>query len=507
MKLRNVEKTEANTAVLTIEVTAEEFEKGLDQAYRKNRKDIQVPGFRKGKAPRKMIEAAYGTSIFYEDGINFTYPQAYGEAVVEADINPVDQPHVELQEFPEEGGYVFTATVTTYPEVTLGTYKGLEAPRKVEEVTEADIDEQLQRLRERNARLVTVEREIQQGDTAVIDFDGSVDGERFKNGQAENYSLEIGSHSFIDTFEDQLVGLKAGDEKAVNVTFPDPYQSPELSGKAAVFQVKVREVKEKQLPELDDDFAQDVSEFDTLEALRNNAREAITAYREKDADDQFVNGLLDQIVENMTVEVPKVLVDNQIDMMVQEQDMMMQQQGMSMEQFAKMTDQTMDIIKESARPSAEKLVKVELALNAIAEQEKLEVTDEDLENEYKAMAEMYKMEADEVKKYVNEADLKSDLLRRKAQEFVKANGVAVEPKEESAEEKPAKKPAARKTTKKAAPKAEEKAETAGEEKAETAGEEKAEEKPAKKPAARKTTKKAAPKAEEPAAEEKGAEQE
>ena len=463
MKLRNVEKTEANTAVMTIEVTKEEFDKGLDQAYRQGRKDITVPGFRKGKAPRKVIEATYGTSVFYEDGINLTYPQAYAEAVVEANLEPVDHPAVELVEFPEEGGYVFKATVTLYPEVEMGEYKGLKAERKVEAVTEEDINKELDALRERNARLVTVEREAKLGDTVVIDFKGLLDGVAFDNGSAENYSLALGSGSFIPGFEEQIVGMKAGETKNIDITFPEDYPSKELAGKAVVFEIKLHEVKEKILPELDDDFAQDVSEFDTLDALKENAKKVMTKQRELEADTDFLTAIMDQVLDGMKVDVPKCLVDNQIDMMVQDQDMMLQQQGLSMEKYAEMMGQTMDIIKEGARPTAEKMVKTELALNKVAELENVEVTDEDIENEFKMLADTYKMEVDQVKSIVKAEDITNDIRRRKAQQIIRdasvvakkrkpaAKKTAEEPAGEAAEEKPAaKKTTAKKTTTKKA---------------------------------------------------------
>ena len=461
MNLKSVEKPEVNTAVLEIEVTADEFEVGLDQAYRKARHDITVPGFRKGKAPRKVIEAAYGAGVFYEDAVNLTFPKAYAEAVVEAKLDPVDQPNVELVEFPTNSGYVFKATVTLYPEITLGEYKGLSAERKVTEVTDADIDREIERLRERNARLESADKAVENGDVAVIDFEGFVDGVPFEGGKAEKYNLYVGSGSFVPGFEDQVVGMKEGEEKDINITFPEGYNE-ELGGKDAVFKVKVHDVKQKILPDLDDEFVKDVSEFDTLDQLRDNARKKMTETAEAAADEDFINSIMDKIVDNASVELPKVLVENQMDLMMNEQEMMLQQQGMSMEKFAEMVGQTVEQIRESARPTAEKAVKTELALNRIAELENLEVSDEELEEEYKQMADMYKVDADTVKKSIRAEDLRASLLRRKAQTFVRDNSIATEPKpvetetdsdtkaekKDASAKKPAtKKPAAKKTAK------------------------------------------------------------
>jgi trigger factor len=424
MKLKSIEKTEANTAVLYIEVGADEFEEGINESYKKNRHEITVQGFRKGRAPRKVIEAVYGPSVFYEDAINFTYPKAYAEAVVEAGIEPVDRPHVEIDSFPTAEGYTFKATVTVYPEVKLGEYKGLKASKKAREVTDEDIDAEIERLRERNSRLQTAEREARDGDVAIIDFQGFHEGEPFEGGKAEKYNLTLGSGSFIPGFEEQVVGLKAGEEKDVNVTFPEDF-SEKFGGKDVVFKVKLHEVKEKLLPEVDDEFAKDVSEFDTLEEMRADLKDKMTKAREKEADNAFMNSIMEQLIESTQVELPKVLVDNQIDMMVREQEMMMQQQGLTLEEYAEMVGQTVEQIRESARPVAERIVKLELALNRVAELENIEVSEDEVEEEIGKMAEMYNMEKEQIKKYVRPEDMIPELRRRKAEKLIRENAVII----------------------------------------------------------------------------------
>lgn len=476
MVLKSMEKPEVNTAVLVIDVTVEEFESGLDQAYRKNRHEITVPGFRKGRAPRKVIEANYGTSFFYDDAINFTYPKAYAEAVVEAELNPVDNPQVELVEFFEAGGYSFKATVTLYPEIKIGKYKGLTAERSVAPVTAEEIDAEIEKLRDRNARMESAGRAVQDGDIAVIDFEGFLEGVAFEGGKAEKYNLDIGSGNFIPGFEEQLIGMSAGEEKEINVTFPEDYNE-ELGGKEVVFKIKLHEVKEKILPELDDEFAKDVSEFDTMDQLRENAEKQMALSREVAADDAFINSLLGQVIEDSEAEVPKVLIDNQIEMMLQDQDMRLKQQGISLEQYVEMLGQTMDMVRDSARPSAERYVKTEIALNRIAELEEVEVSEEELEAEYKAFAEMYGAEIDIVKKSIKEEDIRPLVLRRKAENIIKDSADATEPKPEeekkTAKKTTANKTAAKKTTVKA--KKAEPSDEAAEEKSDKAAEEKSEE--------------------------------
>lgn len=476
MKLRSMEKPEVNKAVLTIEVTAEEFESGMDQAYRKNRHNIDVPGFRKGRAPRKVIEAHYGPSVFYDDAISMTYPKAYAEAVVEAELNPVDNPAVELTEFLDEGGYVFTATVDLYPEVKLGEYKGLKAYREKVSVAAEEVDQEISRLQERNARMEPVDRAAQDGDITVIDFEGFLDGVAFDGGKAEQFNLTLGSGSFIPGFEEQLVGMTAGQEKDINITFPEDYND-ELGGKDTVFKVKLHEVKEKILPELDDEFAKDVSEFDALDELRADIEKQMLAAKETNAEDVFINDLLLQAAENAEIEVPKIIIDNQVDMMVQEQDMrIQQQQGMTIQQYVDMLGQDMDAVKDGARPSAERIVRTELMLNQVAEAEKLEVSDEEVEEEFSEMAKAYNIDVETVKKSIKVEDIKPNLMRRKAEKLIVDNAVALDEKPEvKAEEgeKPKKV-----TAKKAAVKKGD-AEAAGEE------EEKPKKAPVKKPAAKK----------------------
>ncbi len=420
MKLKSVEKLENSKVTLEVQVEKEEFEAAMERSYRKNVSKINIPGFRKGKAPRKIIERMYGTSIFMEDAVNFAFPAAYDAAVEEAKIEPVDEPQVELDTL-DESGFTFKATVIVKPEVTLGDYKGLTADKLEVTVSDDDINDELNRLRERNARMINVDRAAAEGDTVVMDFEGFVDGMPFEGGKSEKHSLKLGSNHFIPGFEDQLIGVTAGSDVDVNVTFPEEYHAEELAGKPAVFKVKVLEVKETELPELDDEFAKDVSEMDTLDALKNDIKEKIAENRQKMSDDAFESAVLDQIIANMTVEIPEVMIERQLDRIVEDFANRVAAQGITMDAYLQMGGTDMEAFRNNFRDGAERQVKVTLALEKIAEVEKLEVTAEDIENEYKKLAEQYGMPVDRVKSYIPEGAMKQDIMSIKTSEFVREN--------------------------------------------------------------------------------------
>ena len=436
MKVTSVEKKEKSTVELTIQVEADVFEAAVQQAYLKNRTKINVPGFRKGKAPRKIIEGMYGSGVFYEDAIEATYPAAYAEAVKEQGLDDVGYPHVELVEAGKEG-YTFKALVSVRPEVKLGEYKGLTAPKIEAEITDADVDAELKPYIDRATRLVSVEREAQNGDTVVIDFEGFDNGVAFDGGKGENFDLKLGSGSFVPGFEEQLVGLKAGEEKDLDITFPEDYHA-DLAGKAVVFHVKVKEVKESQVPEVDDEFAKDVSEFDTLEAFRADLKEKVAQRRQAQAQNDFENKVMEQLIANMECEIPDGMVDVEVDRMMEDYAMRLQSQGISMEDYQKMLGVNADMIRSSARPDALRRVQTMLALEAVAAAENLEFNEEELEAEFARLAEQYKLEAAQVKAAVPAEDLKKDLLLKKASELVISSAqVGEAPK---AEEAPAEKP-------------------------------------------------------------------
>ena len=438
MKVTNVEKKENSTVELTIQVEAADFEAAVQKAYLKNRSRISVPGFRKGKAPRKIIESMYGTAVFYEDAINDVYPAAYEAAVQEQGLEDMGHPVMDIVEVGKEQGLIFTALVSVRPEVKLGQYKGLTAPKNVAEVTEQDIDAEMEPYIKRATRQVSVDTEIRMGDTAVIDFEGFDNGVAFEGGKGENYSLEIGSGSFVPGFEDQLIGMKAGEEKEINITFPEDYV-PDLAGKAVVFKVKVNEVKEPQVPQVDDEFAKDVSEFETLADFRKDLGEKLAKRRAAQADDEFEEAILKQLVDNMQVEIPDGMVETQLDKLMDEYAMRMQSQGMSVNEYLKMMGMTPEMMRSSAKPSALRQVQIQLALNAVAEAEKIEISDEDCQEEIKKLAEQYKLTEDQVKAAVPMENLKSDLRLQKASDLDIAEAkVGEAPKAEETEEKPKK---------------------------------------------------------------------
>ena len=443
MKVTNVEKKENSTVQLTIQVEAADFEAAVQKAYLKNRGRISVPGFRKGKAPRKIIEGMYGSGVFYEDAINDVYPGAYEAAVKEQGLEDMGHPVMDIVEVGKDG-LTFTALVSVRPEVKLGQYKGLTAPKTINSVTDADIENELEPYIKRATRLVSVERPISMGDTAVIDFEGFDGGKPFEGGKGTDYSLEIGSGSFVPGFEDQLIGLSVGEEKDLDITFPEDYVK-DLAGKAVVFHVKVKEVKESQIPEVDDEFAKDVSEFETLADFKKDLGEKLKQRREAQADSAFESAVLEQLVDNLEADIPDGMVETQLDKVMDEYAMRMQSQGMSMDDYMKMMGMTPEMMRASAKPSALRQVKLELALAAVADAEDIQISDEDCDKEIAKLAEQYNLTEDQVKAAVSLDMLKRDLRLQKANEFVVAQAVVGEaPKKE---EEPAEKP--KRTRKKA----------------------------------------------------------
>ena len=441
MNVKSVEKQEKSAVELVIEIGGEEFEAAVQKAYLKQRNKINVPGFRKGKAPRKIIEGMFGSGVFYEDAINELYPKAYADAVEQEKLDVVSWPNVEVLEAGKDG-LTFKATVTVRPEVKLGEYKGLTAEKEEVKITDEDIDNELKPYINRASRMVTVEREAQNGDTVVIDFEGFKDGVPFDGGKAEGHSLELGSGAFIPGFEDQLVGTKAGDEKDVNVTFPEEYHAEELAGAPVVFKVKVHEVKEKQLPTVDDEFAKDVSEFDTLEAFKKDLADKLTERREAQAKRAFEAAIMEQVMDNMEVEIPDAMVAYETDQMVEDMARRIQAQGIPFEQYMAMTGMTIDIVRSQAAAAAMERVRRDLALGAVVAAENIEISDEDLEAEYKRLADEYHMELDQVKAAAPAEDVKKGLAIQKAEKVIYDSA------------KVGKAPAKKKTTKKKAEEAE-----------------------------------------------------
>ena len=433
MNVKSVEK-ENGKAKVVVEIDKAEFEQALNKAYAKCRKDIMLPGFRKGKAPRKMVESMYGATVFYEDAVNEIFPDIYTKAIVEQELKAVGSPSVSNMDTPDEGGVVLTIATELYPEVTLGQYKGLEVPKHEVKVEESEVDAEVGRMAERNARIETVDRAAANGDTVVIDFEGFVDDQPFQGGKAEDYSLTLGSGSFIPGFEDALVGAVAGEERDVNVTFPEDYSAKELAGKPAVFKCKVHEVKESIKPELDDEFAKDVSEFDTLDALKDDIRTRFTKSRTEQNERAFESAAVQMAAANMTCNIPACMIDEQVDHQIEQFAYQLQSQGMKMEDYVKMVGGDLSSLRASMRPMAEQTVRSDILLSEIAHAENLEVTDEEVEEELKKLAEQYQMELDKVKAAVDTAAVKSDLMGRKAAKLITDSAVAVAPTEEKKED-------------------------------------------------------------------------
>jgi len=439
MNLKSVNKIETNKYELEITVGAEEFEKGLQDAFKKNAKQIQVPGFRRGKAPRKFIEKVYGEGVFYEDAVNALYPQAYSDAIVESGLIPVDRADIDITEVSKEG-FSFKAVVTTKPEVTVTGYKGIEVKKLDRKVEDADIDDDIRRLRERNARTITVEdRAAENGDITKIDFEGFVDGVAFEGGKGENYSLTLGSNQFIPGFEDQIIGHNTGDEFDVNVKFPEDYHAEELKGKDSVFKVKLHKIEKRELPELDDEFAKDASEFDTLAELREDIAQKIKNRFDTAANNEVEGKLMDAVIAGLEAEIPEVMYTNRIDEMVRDFEYRMSAQGINLDMYLQYTGMDMESFRGNFREQAERQVKTRLALEGIVKAEGIDLTEEELEAEYNKAAETYNITADELKKYVPADDMKADATVSKAIQFVRDNAVitVVDSIEEEKTEEPA----------------------------------------------------------------------
>ena len=436
MELKNTEKQEHSVVALTIEITKAEFEAAKDKAFKKTGKNITVPGFRKGKAPRKMIEKLYGEGVFFEEAFNIIYPDAMEMAVEKSGIKPVGRADVDLGDPAEEGGLTIIAKVPVEPEVELGEYKGIEVEKETVKVLQADVKAELNRMAQRNARTETVERKAKKNDTVDIDFEGFVDGVPFEGGKAEHHELTLGSGAFIPGFEDQLIGCKAGDEKDVVVTFPEEYHAKELAGKEATFKCKVHKVEETILPEIDDEFAKDVSDTcETLDDLKKEITERLKAERQEAADNAFEEKVLDAVTDGMKADIPAAMIDAQVDTIVQDLGYRLQMQGMGLEQYLKMTGTEMGAFRAMFQSQAERQVKTRLALQKVVELEGITVSDTELEEEYAKMAEQYKMEVEKVKAIVSKEALEGDLKISNALEFIKKNAkVKKAAKKKAAEE-------------------------------------------------------------------------
>lgn len=417
-----VEKLEKSMAKLTITVEAAKFDAAVDSAYQKNKGKIALPGFRKGKAPRAMIEKMYGTGVFFEDAANELIPEAYETAAKESELEIVAQPEIEVTQMDKGTDFIFTATVAIKPEVTLGDYKGIEVEKKEAEVSEEEITAEIDKAREANSRLITIEdRATEDGDTVIIDFDGYVDGKQFEGGYAEDYTLVLGSHSFIDNFEDQLVGKNLGEDVEVNVTFPEEYHVDELKGKPALFKVKIKEIQKKELPELDDDFAQDVSDFDTLDEYKADVEKKILENKENQIKREQEDQIIEKIIENAQMEIPQQMIAAQTRQMTQEFAQRLQSQGLSLEQYMQFTGLTPQKMMEDLEPQALKRIQSRLVLEAVVAAENIEASDEEIDKELENMASMYQMEIDKLKELIGDDEKKQigvDLAVQKAVEFV-----------------------------------------------------------------------------------------
>ena len=424
-----VEKLEKNMAKLTVEVPAEQFEKALTTAFNKNKSRFNIPGFRKGKAPQAMVEKMYGVEVLYEDAINEALDATYGDAVTESELDVVSRPEIDVVQVEKGKELIYTATVAVKPEVTLGEYKGIEVEKASAEVSDEDIEAELKKVQEQNSRLITVEdRAVEDGDQTVVDFEGFVDGTPFEGGKGEDYPLTIGSHSFIDTFEEQLIGKNIGEECEVNVTFPEEYHAKELAGKPAVFKVTVKEIKRKELPELNDEFAGEVSEFETLEEYKNDVKAKLSLTKQKEAATENENHVVDKVVENATMDIPEPMIESQVNNMVNDYARRMQSQGLSLEQYMQFTGMTIDTLKEQMKPQAVKRIQTRLVLEAIVKAENITVSDEAVEKEIADMAESYKMEVAQIKEDMGEngiEQMKEDLAVQEAVDFLVAEAKLV----------------------------------------------------------------------------------
>ncbi len=425
MSLKSSNKVETNRYELEIEIAAEDFEKAVNKAFKKNVKKISVPGFRKGKAPRAFIEKYYGENVFYEDAVNDIYPSALQDAIDEAGLDVInDKIDFDVVKIGKDG-FDFKAVVTVKPEVEIENYKGIEVEHKPVEVTEDDINKEIDRVRERNSRLVTVEgRSTQESDIAVFDFKGFVDGKAFEGGEAENYSLKLGSGQFIPGFEDQMIGHNQGEEFEVNVTFPESYQEASLAGKPAVFKIKLHEIKNRELPELDDEFAKDVSEFDTLAEYRESVKKQLLDLKQRESDMDADDQMIDKVIELLKAEIPEAMFENKVEDIMRDFAYKLQSQGLTLDSYMKYTGLDNSAFKSQFRPQAERQVKLRLALDKIAELENISATPEELEEKYKSFAEQYKVDIEKIKEIVKEKDLLADIAAEKAVDFLRENCVS-----------------------------------------------------------------------------------
>lgn len=431
MNIKSNEKKENSAIELVIEVSAAEFDAAINKVYNKQKKNIMVPGFRKGKVPRKMVEKMYGEQVFFEDAVEEAYPAAYDAALKEAGIVPVAYPKLEIVEVSKDG-FTFKALVTVQPEASVKEYKGLVVAKPEVKVTAADVKAEMKPYIDRASRLVSVDRKAKKGDVAVIDFEGFKDGVAFEGGKGENYSLELGSGSFVPGFEEQVIGMKAGEEKDLDITFPENYTA-DLAGAAVVFKVKVNEVKERQEPALDDEFAKDVSEFDTLDEFKKDLKEKLKARRQQQAERDYEAAVIDALLENLVCDVPEAMVEYRADKMVEEQAMRMQQNGLNFQDYLKYMGLSMDDVRAQAKTAADRAVRTALALDAVAKAEGIEVTQEELDAEVKRLAEQFHVTEEEVREVTNESDMKQDLGSKKALELVKSSAKKPAKKKEEAQ--------------------------------------------------------------------------
>ena len=424
-----VEKLEKNMAKLTVEVPAEQFEAALKTSYNKNKNKFNIPGFRKGKAPQAMIEKMYGVGVFYEDAVDEAINASYPDAAKESGLEIVSRPEISIEQVEKGKSFIYVATVATKPEVTLGEYKGIEVEKAKPEVTDADVEAELKKVQEQNSRLVSVaDRAVADGDQTVIDFEGFVDGKAFEGGKAEDYTLVIGSHSFIDTFEDQLIGKNIGEDVEVNVTFPAEYHAAELAGKPATFKVKIKEIKMKELPELNDEFASEVSEFETLDAYKEDVKNKLAETKQAQATAENENNVVQKVVDNAQMDIPAPMVDEQVRNMSEDYARRLQSQGISFDQYLQFTGSTIEQLQEQMRPQAELRLRTRLVLEAVVAAEKIEPSDELVEAEIKKMSENYKMDAEQIKTIMGEAgmaQMKADMAVQEAVDFLVAEAKLV----------------------------------------------------------------------------------
>lgn len=420
MSLKATNNVETNKYELEIEISAEDFEAAIEKAYLKARKNIAMPGFRKGKAPRKLIEKEYGEQVFFEDAVNLLYAPVVNGAVEESGLELVTRPEVEVTEISKENGVKLKATCITKPEVEVKDYKGIEVEKVVNPVTDEDINKQLDALREKNVTVETVDdRAAENGDDVVIDFEGFKDDVAFEGGKAEDFTLSLGSGQFIPGFEDQIVGHNAGEDFDINVTFPDEYQVKELAGAPAVFKIKLKSISKKVMPELDDDMVKDSTEFDTVDEYKADVKKKLEEANEKHADSEVEAKIFDKVIENMTAEIPQVMFDNRVNEMISELEQRLAPQGISLDLYMQYTGQTIDTVKKAYAEQAEKQVKLRLALEKIAKLENIEVTEDELKAEFDKLAEAYKLDVDQIKQFIHDDDLKKDIAVGKTVDLIK----------------------------------------------------------------------------------------